>query len=185
MPHPVTGKPVFFQSDYVHCLKKGWSSLDKSSKRGDAAQAHHTRSMLKYEMVDGKEVECHLSLRQGHDIWQKRTQRANAYGLAYHRKLTAAHFRPDPSMKMRVSPAAHVLSATMGRWTRDEIRETGNLYHTSLAMFFEKWNDWFDLMNGKHGPIWGPDDPKVQPSPLLHCAVDRSLRPVPAPYAAA
>ena len=105
-------------SDPVHCLKKGSSSLYKSTKKGDAAESHSTRSIIKYEVIGGEEVECYLSLRQLFDVWKARSAAHHQYGLRHDRKFTEKHFFPDAASRMKVSHAAQNLSGTMSSWVR-------------------------------------------------------------------
>ena len=155
-------------SDPVHCFKKGNSSLYKSTKKGDAAESHSTRSIIKYEVIGGEEVECYLSLRQLFDVWKARSAAHHQYGLRYDRKFTEKHFFPDAASRMKVSHAAQNLSGTMSSWVRDDIKNNGRTYNTALMMYCDKWNEYFDIMNGKLGPVTSGDDSK--PSTLTRFA---------------
>jgi hypothetical protein len=164
-------------SDPVHCIKKGFSQLFKSRCKGiDGDDAHFKRSLIKYEMVDGEEIECPLSLRQGRDVWKERSKCHNEYGLSYDRKFTEEHFKPDASTRMRVRPAAQFLSRTMASWLRDDVKRNGRKHNAALALYCENWNRYFDIMNGKAGVIHGPQDPKVCGTiePLSMCCVCQS-----------
>ena len=105
--HPTTRRLVFLMSDPPHDIKKLNSNLYKSAKKG-AEETHTTRSIMKYETIDGKEIECPLSLRQARDVWKARGVSSHKYGISYDRKFTEKHFAPDASAKMRVRPAAQV-----------------------------------------------------------------------------
>jgi hypothetical protein len=104
--HPITGMPVFLMSDPPHLIKKLLSSLYKSSKKGDSAESHTTRSMTKYMTIAGHEAECPLSLLQARDVWRANNG-SHSYGLSAG-KLTEEHFAPTASSRMRVRPAAQV-----------------------------------------------------------------------------
>ena len=159
--HPINGALIFLMSDPVHLIKKLCSSLYKSSKKGDFAEGHVTRSIVKWERIDGEDVECFLSLRQCYDIWRRRVQSNNKFGIRYNRKFTEKHFHPDASTRMRVGPAAQILSGTMGSWAADDAKN-GNTFNTALSHYCLKSNEYFDIMNGKRGPIRGGDDGKLR-----------------------
>ena len=150
--HPITGRPVFLMSDPVHLIKKLLSSLDKSKKKGaggdddeDSARAT-TRSITKYLPISGPPtkggafpigaIECPLSLRQCRDTWRSRSAASSSHSLT-HDKFTEAHFAPDASTRMRVRPAAQVLSATMARY----LSEGGHEYNIALAEYCERVNE--------------------------------------------
>ena len=183
--HPVSGMPVFLMSDPPHLIKKLLSSLYKSSKKGDAAQSHTTRAMTKYipHPSGVGEIECPLSLRQARDVWRARNG-SRQYALTAN-KLTEEHFAPTASSRMRVRPAAQVrsrggararasdvmardtcaqvLSATMAGLIREDIaKDPTHAYNFALAEYCDKSNEYFDIMNGKHGAIFGPFDSKLE-----------------------
>ena len=150
-------------SDPVHLIKKLNSSLDKSARCDDEAEKHTTRSIVKWEAIEGEEelMECPLSLRQMEHVWIERSKSNHGtLGLSYDRKYTLEHFRPTSASRMRVRPAAQNLSATMARWLGDDIAK-GHTFNTALKKYCELCNEYFDIMNGKLGAVYGPSDPKL------------------------
>ena len=148
-PHPVTGDPVFLVTDPPHLVKTLANALDRTKKQSDNSKQR--RPMVKF--VDGKAR--HLGLKVLWDVRQRRNAGGSKAGVTTD-KFKKEDFFPTPSTRMRVANAARVLSGTSARYLREDRHEATN---TGFIDYCSKINRYFDIANGKAGPVKAPESP--------------------------
>lgn len=151
--HPVTDEPVFIVTDPPHLIKTLYNALSKSGTDADGIRA--TRYLKKFN--SNYNMEDTLGLKVLYDVWKRRNEGGPALGVTGD-KLDKDHFFPTAHSRMRVAPAARVLSGTMARYLKEDTHQCKN---DGLIDYCNLNNEFFDVMNGKSGVIQGPDDKKL------------------------
>lgn len=152
----VTGDFGFFVPDMLHLTKNIATALELSSSKSS-----------KRNIKRGK---CPVNAKMIEDVW---LEMGGATGQFHETKLTFRHFQKNSYSRMDVLLAVQLLALSVALMIRNAIADeevklpcNNKVVYHHLANLCERWNEVFDICNGKDGPHT-PENAKERQTKLL------------------